>query len=1047
MTRRLGWLVFATCMLLLAIPSVARAQSAIAGVVKDPSGAVLPGVTVEASSDVLIEKTRVAVTDGSGLYNIQNLRPGTYVIAFTLTGFQTFRREGLELPGGFTATVDATMRVGAIEEAVTVTGASPVVDVQSNVKSQVLPRDVLDSVPNAHTIQSVGQLIPGVTLTSPDVGGSVQMQQTYFSVHGFGASGTTVMMDGMVINSLQGDGAIQSYFTTAGSAEMVYQTGGGGGDSPSGGLVINMVPREGGNRFSGTSSLGIERWQSDNFGQELKDLGVTSVDKLGTYHDWDITQGGPIKKDKIWIFGVVRLSKEDKPVANTTNVAQFPGWSASSLTDATQSASLLAQCRAAGSACPQGHSIETINSLLGRLTMQVTGKAKLQLYTDRVHKVRDTAQGAKDDQAVTAIYWDSPNYSTSAAKLTATLTNRLLVEGGFSETIERYNNRYQPGLEQPYYTALWYTLASRNNTTDAQSSVAPGGESHQYPDRYNLQGSTSYVTGTHNIKVGVLYTTGIFNRGYYKNADLIQQYHTDNGVQNVAYQAALYPTDNRYGDKLNYAGDVYAQDSWTHKRLTVTGGIRYDFLQEANQGFPIQQGTFETIPAYDTINMPKQTNFSPRVSGVYDLFGNGKTAIRAGLSHIVATATDGLAESVSPSANISGSTTATVAWTDVNNDNVVEYTVHPLPGGGVNGCTNYGQLGCELRFADLPAGFGAIGVNNKLDPNLKRPAYNQINVGISQEVFKGVSMSAEWYRTIGKNISYTQNTARAVTGSDFSNNPNYQKFTVFSPLTGDPIPVYDVTAAARLVAATNFTSTIDALTSTYDGFDWGFNARFGGGGRIFGGTTTERTNNNNCAQGIDNPSNILYCDTSNMEFGQSIPWKTQIKASVTYPLPWFGIIANGSLQGLPGYTLARTTYSIAKTTKYTVCPGNSAAAGCVVGAVINPNIVSSSVSVPLNAAGTQLTPRTNQVDFGLSKRLKFGRLRLDPKIDLFNALNSDDYYSVVSTTFAPAAVPAGQPTNVPATPSNAAGTNFTSYHQPARFLQGRIVKIGFNASW
>jgi len=405
MTRRLVWLVFATCVSLLAIPSVARAQSAIAGVVKDPSGAVLPGVTVEAASPALIEKTRVAVTDGSGLYNIQNLRPGTYVVTFTLTGFQTFKREGLELPGGFTATVDATMTVGALEEAVTVTGASPVVDVQSNVKSQVLPRDVLDSVPNAHTIQSVGQLIPGVTLTSPDVGGSVQMQQTYFSVHGFGASGTTVMMDGMVINSLQGDGAIQSYFTTAGSAEMVYQTGGGGGDSPSGGLVINMVPREGGNRFAGTSSLGIERWQSDNFGQELKDLGVTSVDKLGTYHDWDVTQGGPIKKDKIWFFGVVRLSKEDKPVANSTNVGAFPGWSSAALTDASLSASLLAQCRAAGSACPQGHSVETINSLLGRVTLQATSKIKLQLYQDRVHKIRESAQGVPDVGRRNAFSW------------------------------------------------------------------------------------------------------------------------------------------------------------------------------------------------------------------------------------------------------------------------------------------------------------------------------------------------------------------------------------------------------------------------------------------------------------------------------------------------------------------------------------------------------------------------------------------------------------------------------------------------------------------
>src|SRR5665213_2511740 len=275
---------------LLALPAAARAQSAIAGVVKDSSGAVLPGVTVSAASDALIEKSREVTTDGAGAYKIIELRPGTYIVTFTLTGFASVKHDNLELPSDFTMTVDASMKVGTLEESITVSTASPVVDVQSNVKSQVLSRETLDSVPNAHTIQSIGQLIPGVTLTSPDVGGSVQMQQTYFSVHGFGASGTSVMMDGMVINTLLNDGAIQSYFTTAGSQEMVYQTGGGGGEAPTGGLNINMVPREGGNRFSGSSSLGIENWQTDNFGQELKNVGVTSTDKLGSYHDFDVTQ-------------------------------------------------------------------------------------------------------------------------------------------------------------------------------------------------------------------------------------------------------------------------------------------------------------------------------------------------------------------------------------------------------------------------------------------------------------------------------------------------------------------------------------------------------------------------------------------------------------------------------------------------------------------------------------------------------------------------------------------------------------------------------------
>jgi hypothetical protein len=258
--------------------------------------------------------------------------------------------------------------------------------------------------------------------------------------------------------------------------------------------------------------------------------------------------------------------------------------------------------------------------------------------------------------------------------------------------------------------------------------------------------------------------------------------------------------------------------------------------------------------------------------------------------------------------------------------------------------------------------------------------------------------------------------------------------------------MYDFASQAVLnQTASNFTYTNANLTQTYNGFDVGLNARLPRGGRLFGGTTTERTLANNCDLGIDNPNNLLYCNLGSLEYGYTIPWKTQVKLSVSYPLPWFGIVANAGYQGLPGYTLARTTYTITNKSVYTTCPGNSVAAGCVVGAKIDPNMIATSLSVPLDPLGSTLTPRTNQLDFGLAKRMKFGRVRFEPRVDLFNALNSDDYYSVVSTSFSPIVGPAG--VNGPAVGSLASGTNFTAYHQPGRFLQGRIVKLGFNMSW
>src|SRR6266487_1884117 len=237
--------------LLAMVPGSAYAQATLAGVVKDTSGAVLPGVTVEAASPVLIEKTRSAVTDSTGSYRIVDLRPGPYTLTFTLAGFSIVKRENIELPANFTMTISGEMKVGALEETLTVTGAAPTVDVQSTTKAQVLNREALDAIPTGRTIQGMGQLITGVSLNIPDVGGSRAMQQTYMSTHGLGASQTTVQVDGLLVNGLDGDGAVQNYFNSSMSQEMVYTTSGAAADVSGGGVRLNMIPRDGGNRFSG----------------------------------------------------------------------------------------------------------------------------------------------------------------------------------------------------------------------------------------------------------------------------------------------------------------------------------------------------------------------------------------------------------------------------------------------------------------------------------------------------------------------------------------------------------------------------------------------------------------------------------------------------------------------------------------------------------------------------------------------------------------------------------------------------------------------------
>ena len=302
-----------------AFPTVAFAQSAIAGTVRDTSGAVLPGVTVEASSPVLIERVRSVVTNDQGQFTIADLRPGVYKVTFALPGFSTFVRDALELPTNFTATINAEMRVGALEENVTVTGASPVVDVSSTAKVQVMSRDVLDALPTGRSIYSMGQLVTGVSLNVPDVGGARAMQQTYMSTRGLTSANNIVQVDGLMINGLDGDGAVQQYINNAMVQEMSYQTAGAGADVSPGGIRVNIIPRDGGNRFTGSffGAWSDGAWQSDNLTPELQARGLRAVDRIEHIYDFNVGQGGPIKRDKLWFYGSVRKWSVNAPIADT----------------------------------------------------------------------------------------------------------------------------------------------------------------------------------------------------------------------------------------------------------------------------------------------------------------------------------------------------------------------------------------------------------------------------------------------------------------------------------------------------------------------------------------------------------------------------------------------------------------------------------------------------------------------------------------------------------------------------------------------------------
>jgi hypothetical protein len=1001
MTRSRIAIVFAVALLGLALPTTARAQSTFTGVVKDTSGAVLPGVTVEVASPVLIEKTRSVVTDENGAYRVVDLRPGEYVVTFTLPGFATVKRDKVELESNFTMTLNADMKVGALEETVTVSGSSPVVDVQTTTKSQVLTRDVLDAVPTGRTIQGMGQLITGVSLNAPDVGGSRAMQQTYMSAHGSGASQTTVQVDGLMVNGLDVDGAVQNYFNSSMSQEMVYTTSGASADVSGGGVRLNMIPRDGGNKMSGSVFSGYQTkgFQTNNLTDELKARGLRSTDGINRLYNVEAALGGPIKKDKVWFFMSARTFHLDTLPADV----------------------FLAAGPATPTAAPPrgtepGIDPQKINSAQARITWQISPKNKFSIYNDRLGKDRGAAMTAGFDPATASIVWDSPIYTTGSAKITSTITNKILLEGGVSFNYERYNNLYQPGIEKVPGSPEWYSTIHKADTSLGTTWNAGTTQTGMYPDRFAAAGSVSYITGAHNIKVGVQDTWGRYGRFRSANGDLRANFQ--NGR---AFQAVILNTPVRFEDDLHADVGVYGQDSWTMNRLTLNYGARWEYFASGTAQATSTAGRFSKERVFAPIKMPTWKSFSPRFGAVYDLFGNQKTALKMSLGKYMQAGTTGFSEAYNPLAL----TTANVAWTDVNNDGIPQ---------GELGC-NYGTAGtpgCELNLAQLPAGFGVANITT-FDPDIRRMYNVEYSASIQHELMPRVSVTAGWFHRDYKNLFRRRNTLQTFA--------DYTPFTMWSPIDGSAITYYNVSAAKRSAV-----STIDENGQDrkmwYDGVEYNFNARLAHGITLFGGGTMERTVAQVCDE-TANPNLLLYCDQTQ----SGIPWRTQFKISGSVPVK-YGVQASFAFQTLPGYRLgipaqyaltgtsgpsgittanppngAGTVWQITPTTRYTVCPGSSASQGCVVGALVDPGMTVASLNVPLVAPNTEYGDRINQLDLSISKTIRAGRASFQPKIDFFNLLNVSPVIDV----------------------RNSGGYliyGTTSYMQPSSVLVGRVYQLG-----
>ncbi len=962
-------LAFAGAMLL---SSAAYAQSAIIGVVKDDSGAAMPGVTVEAASDVLIEKVKSAITDGSGAYRISDLRPGTYSVTFALTGFKTFKRDGLQLPSEFTATVNAELGVGSLEETITVTGSSPVVDVTSTAKASVLNREAIDLIPTGRSIQGLGQLVVGVSLNLPDTGGARAMQQTYMSTHGMSTANTTVLVDGQMTNGLQGDGAIQSYYNDAMNAEMSYQTAAIGAETSSGGVRLNMIPKEGGNRFNGDFKAAFRPgdWQSSNLTDRHTARGLSAGNAIDRIIDYTASIGGPIKKDKLWFFTSARYFSVNNFIANTF----FDDGS-------------------------QGIDDQFIKNAMARLTWQATPRNKFSGYFDEIDKYRGHDMQANYDPETAATVWNSPAYHTTAIKWTSPVTSSLFLEAGFSNNTEYYTNEYREGIEKPMFTAEWYRTAAKNDLDLGGYTQAGPINTTESPVAFYYNAAATYVKGDHTIKFGFNNRQGTFKHSRLANADLIQQYRSSStGVRwSVPDTVLIRNSPLNYAERLNWDFGIYIQDTWRLNRLTANIGLRYEFLNAKVLAGKSAAGRFVPERQFDEIlDLPNWKDWAPRMGLVYDVFGNGRTAIKYSLNRYNLSRTTGIAANYNPLL----SQTATLPWVDKNRDDVAQ---------GALRC-DFTSPDCEINFASLSTNFGIAALNEY--GKYPRTWNLENGIEIQHELVGGLSVGAQWWHGQFNNLTSTVNQNWSVS--------DYSPYTWYNPVTGQPFTVFSRSPAAQARPVRNLDTFDPERKNTYDSWNFESRWRIPGGGQLSGGVAIERERQKSCTA-PDDPNygglGQALCD----DYALDIPWRPQFKMSGTREIGW-GINLSMSFQNNSSPVSSRVMTVTRGSTRYPAnCPSP-----CPAGEIIMPTAAFGQTTLTYNLESVRQTAveRIVQLDFKLARTFRFGRVTILPTVEVFNVNNSDAIISYITT-------------NVLS----------TSYLAPNSIMQGRMYGVGAVVRW
>ena len=831
----------AACMAVLLGAFPARAQvltGSITGIVADTSGAVLPGVNVTVTGERLIGGPQTQVTDATGSYRFDRLVPGAYDVKFELQGFKTVDRPDVRLNAGFVATISPKLEVGALTETITVTGESPTVDVRSNVQQTVMNQEILEGVPTGRDPWSLAKIIPGVQVSTYDVGGTQSMQQSSMSSHGSNTNDVSYNIDGATVNwPGGGGGATMLYYDQGMFEEVNYMTSAIPAEVLAGGVSINMVTKAGGNKWSGTlrSNFANDDLQGENWAETQK----ISPNFLGNptqkTYDVNLSGGGALITNRVWVNGTVR-----KWVVNKLVNARNPDGS-------------------------QALDDNDLKNYSGKMVAQITPNQKVilsYLWNDKIrgHR-RDTPPNVMEDAA--SLVQSNPA-QTFQAKYTG-IRNRLVYESNFSIMDGQTNYGYQPGTDPN-------TIRKVDNAR-SEAFFASTREEHQPNSRTqwdNIFSLSASKGGDHLFKGGVQFARLYYESDYSVQGDHYVEYN--NGVPAQIRQFNTPVTSKNIAHVLGF----FLQDSWTRGRLTLNLGGRYDRYTGILPDQSAPTGQFSPARTITENTVIEQSIGVWRAGASYDLMGNGSTALKASYSRY------GLQTGIDRVTQVNPLTAGsrTCPWSDPNGDGVFQAS--------------------EVNVATC-SGFSG-GVSTFYADGVKWPYSDELTAGIEQQLSGAIRVGAMYYYRTNKAQLGVRNEAVPTSSYTpfqltIANGPG-GTLAAPKPMT---VTVYNL-ASNLASAQNNIRDNQDFLDTAYHGVEFTANKRFSKNWQMVAGLTigknTGGVNVNTGQSGtadLNDPNNTQFTDGIIGSDSQ-----VAFRLSGSYLLPW-DINVAGTLISNSGY--------------------------------------------------------------------------------------------------------------------------------------------------